>query len=270
MYIEKIKIDKFRVLEDIEIHFQPPGGETADPETGNVINVIAGVNGGGKTTILNLINSTDERVQTNQLMPVNSSVNRHDIKILDGDRISISLNEEVEKSTIYRESGDLLHYETKRTDCYTSFWCLPELSNFADKEKREQFIKSPKKIVYFKFGWIIGVVEGKYTDIFSRIEKMIYIIVTQFERESEKPPKERMQDAIDKFNSSFDGIIINSKLKSVDVKGDGFNAIFYGINSDLLSLRDLSDGEKSLYISAINLIASRLENSIILDIIPKY
>ena len=55
MYIEKIKIDKFRVLEDIEIHFQPPCGATADPETGNVVNIIAGVNGTGKTSLLEAI-----------------------------------------------------------------------------------------------------------------------------------------------------------------------------------------------------------------------
>ncbi|OQW98113.1 MAG: hypothetical protein BWK73_53345 [Thiothrix lacustris] len=55
MYIEKIKIDKFRVLEDIEIHFQQPGGATADPETGNVVNVVAGVNGTGKTSLLEAI-----------------------------------------------------------------------------------------------------------------------------------------------------------------------------------------------------------------------
>lgn len=60
MYIEKIKIDKFRVLEDIEIHFQPPCSETADSDTGNVVNVIAGVNGCGKTTVLEAIYSKNK------------------------------------------------------------------------------------------------------------------------------------------------------------------------------------------------------------------
>lgn len=52
MHVEKINIDKFRVLEAIEIHFQPPNSKTAHLETGNVVNVIAGVNGCGKTSLL--------------------------------------------------------------------------------------------------------------------------------------------------------------------------------------------------------------------------
>lgn len=78
MYIEKIKIDKFRVLKDIEIHFQPPGGATADPETGNVVNVVAGVNGCGKSTLLDLIdkirNDADEKSRKiNPFFPKNKS-----------------------------------------------------------------------------------------------------------------------------------------------------------------------------------------------------
>ena len=67
MYIEKIKIDKFRVLEDIEIRFQTPNSATADSETGNVVNVIAGVNGTGKTTLLECIRDTNTRMQTHPL-----------------------------------------------------------------------------------------------------------------------------------------------------------------------------------------------------------
>lgn len=55
MYIEKFEIQKFRVLKNIEITFQCPGSATADPETGNVVNVIAGVNGCGKTSILDAL-----------------------------------------------------------------------------------------------------------------------------------------------------------------------------------------------------------------------
>jgi AAA15 family ATPase/GTPase len=56
MYLEKINITDFRVLKDIEISFQTPVPEqTAGIETGNVINVIAGVNGCGKTSLLDAI-----------------------------------------------------------------------------------------------------------------------------------------------------------------------------------------------------------------------
>jgi recombinational DNA repair ATPase RecF len=52
MYLEKINITEFRVLKDIEICFKTPVPEqTASAETGNVINVLAGVNGCGKTSL---------------------------------------------------------------------------------------------------------------------------------------------------------------------------------------------------------------------------
>ena len=57
MYLEKINITEFRVLQDIEICFQTPApNDQADSaETGNVINVVAGVNGCGKTSLLDAI-----------------------------------------------------------------------------------------------------------------------------------------------------------------------------------------------------------------------
>jgi len=55
MYIENIDIRDFGVLKNISIKFEPPNSDTACPETGNVMNIIAGVNGCGKTTLLKLI-----------------------------------------------------------------------------------------------------------------------------------------------------------------------------------------------------------------------
>ena len=57
MYIEKIKINKFRVLEDIEVRFQVPDLTAVDEGRGNgdVVNVVAGVNGTGKTSLLDAL-----------------------------------------------------------------------------------------------------------------------------------------------------------------------------------------------------------------------
>ncbi|MDD4965119.1 MAG: AAA family ATPase [Gallionella sp.] len=70
MYLEKINIKKFRVLEDIEVYFQPPKGATADAKTGNVVNVIAGVNGCGKTSLLE---SIGERKNPNIRLSIKNS-----------------------------------------------------------------------------------------------------------------------------------------------------------------------------------------------------
>ena len=43
MHIEKIKLNKFRVLQDMEVKFLvPPSGAN---EHGNTVNVVAGING---------------------------------------------------------------------------------------------------------------------------------------------------------------------------------------------------------------------------------
>ncbi len=55
MYLSRIHIQDFRILKDIKLRFQPPVGKS-DGNNGNVVNVIAGVNGCGKTTLLDHYN----------------------------------------------------------------------------------------------------------------------------------------------------------------------------------------------------------------------
>ena len=47
MYLTRVKIGKYRILEDLEVRFQAPADDGA-----NVVNVVAGVNGCGKTSLL--------------------------------------------------------------------------------------------------------------------------------------------------------------------------------------------------------------------------
>mgnify|MGYP001811196805 FL=1 len=54
MYLSNIHIQDYRILKDINLHFQPPTGKES-ANKGNVVNVIAGVNGCGKTTLLEAI-----------------------------------------------------------------------------------------------------------------------------------------------------------------------------------------------------------------------
>ena len=55
MFIKQFSIQKFRILKDITIDFQVPKSATAHPKTGNIVNIIAGVNGSGKTSLLEAI-----------------------------------------------------------------------------------------------------------------------------------------------------------------------------------------------------------------------
>ena len=49
MHINSLHIEKYKILEDLKMEFQTP------KDNQNIVNVIAGVNGSGKTTILEWI-----------------------------------------------------------------------------------------------------------------------------------------------------------------------------------------------------------------------
>jgi AAA15 family ATPase/GTPase len=84
MYLEKINITEFRVLKDIEICFKTPEPEqTASAETGNIINVLAGVNGCGKTSLLDAIFDSLKN-QYNLPLLSNVSITLSELGCIDG------------------------------------------------------------------------------------------------------------------------------------------------------------------------------------------
>jgi predicted ATP-dependent endonuclease of OLD family len=50
MHLTQVQIGKFRVLDDITVRFLAPAGDGT-----NVVNVVAGVNGCGKTSLLQAV-----------------------------------------------------------------------------------------------------------------------------------------------------------------------------------------------------------------------
>ncbi|GEM_PF-1045286 len=275
MYLEKIEIKKFRVLENMEgnnaIHFQPPGGVTADPETGNVVNVIAGVNGTGKTTLLECIRDTNTRVQThplslNTMMPSSKAV------LMDsaGEKIKVIQNDDVEQHSRYLNSGEFLkkQKDNKEKIAFAMEWNCPEmmkLSNAAKNKFVEDFVLYEDKIIYFEFAWFVKSLQaGSRNNVLEYVEKTIVAFVLDVERKSDKPMLARTAEAIEAFNKIFEGVIINTKLKSINREGINYKVVFSGIDGCDLSLKELSDGEKSLYLTVGSLMAMNPTNRVII------
>jgi predicted ATP-binding protein involved in virulence len=218
MYLEKIEIKKFRVLEDIEVRFQSLNSDTACLATGNIVNVIAGVNGCGKTSLLEAI----------------YGFSGGDVKLL-------------------------IHRDNASTD------------NRAGRNLR--------KIIYVKFGNMTyrsnnnttpkGEIEPKHIisgdGLLAKIEGYIRDFVLSIERKSFQPdPVSRTKEAIDQFNSLFEGVLLNTKLEALDSELHSNRPLFCNLNNSGLTIDQLSDGEKQLYGKVVGLEMLKLSDSIIL------
>ncbi len=207
MYIESIHIKEFRIFKDLELKFQPPeNGE-------NVINVIAGVNGCGKTTLLEIF---FEYFQDN----LRDSVQ---IKLTD-------IPPNVEDPRLIFIPANLNFVYKPTTQLNTNYQFL----NLIDEN-------------------ILGKTEAYIREYILSIERESHIA----------NPEERTRLAISQFNKPF----INTKLLTTlhDLDKNRFNRpVFKNIKGDLVTIDQLSDGEKQLYGRLVALMMLEPRNSMIL------
>ncbi len=224
MYIEKIKIDKFRVLEDIEIRFQTPNSATADPETGNVVNVIAGVNGTGKTSILESVFRASHLIHG--LPDVNS-----DKLSLDRENTSFNLDKGIES-----DATKTIFLPAKQGMSYQPVLKLPMIP----------FAKIDSEA-------ILGNAEFYIKEYVVSREREIYI----------SDPEVRSKESVNIFNAIFDELGLLTRLHNLD-KNQFNRPIFIGANNNFTTIENLSDGEKQVYGRVVALMMLGLSNSIIL------
>ncbi len=245
MYIEKIKIDKFRVLENIEIHFQPPGGATADPETGSVVNVIAGVNGCGKSTLLDLI----DKIRDDAYRKRNNETSRfsENINYVPDSENGFCMN--AEEGKIYLKDAEPNKIKDQLDGSEAIF--------FGD-------------VVYFNFGSFSRSKENerhdpKKSEMYKEISQTINNYVINLERESSKlSSEERKKDSMKKFNKIFEGVDFYTRFSGVKYESGVFNPEFMNVNGQKVFIRDLSDGEQRIYLSAVEMMRRNYDNKIIL------
>ena len=244
MYIEKIKIDKFRVLEDIEIHFQPPCGATADPETGNVVNVIAGMNGTGKTSLL-------EAIYEGLSIPVNfmyhhkngslslsglGDISFSTWKILN-DEI-IRLNKESQESSSFHDQPRVISLPSQQSFQYSPVTQMTVQYVFAQKVDIQKILGNAE--FYTKEYVLNKILESNIAD-----------------------PVERTKVAVDAFNSHFLNANLLTKLSNLS-KTLFNRPVFSNAANQEVTIDQLSDGEKQLYGRVIALMILNPSNSMIL------
>ncbi len=245
MFIRNINIKKFRVLNDIEINFRTPDNE-------NIVNIIAGVNGSGKTSLLEAIfmgmsvpryffKENDISLSLNLPLSENNNINKQNWGILYNEMKV--LNERNEKVFDHADEPKVIFISSQQNFHYTAVSQLNTQYQFSQKIDTNQIIGNAE--FYIK-----EFVLGK-------------------ERESNiADPKQRTTAAIDAFNKHF----LDAKLltKLVDLSKKMFNRpIFKNASNDEVTIDQLSDGEKQLYGRLISLMILEPKNSIILIDEPK-
>lgn len=256
MYLEKINIKKFRVLEDIEVRFQSPNGATADATTGNVVNVIAGVNGCGKTSLL-------ESVFQGLSNPADFFHTKKSGCFLIRDLLPRMLFTDADTPDAINEDkwSDLYNFSYELNQKYQnnlSFMGEPRLI-FLPSQQSFSYSSVTQLQITYQFAQKIDT-----TRILGNAEFYIKEYILGLERKSTiSDPQARTKAAVDAFNAHF----LDAKLLTqlVDLSKKQFNRpVFRNVANEEVTIDQLSDGEKQLYARVIALMMLDPQNSIIL------
>jgi predicted ATP-binding protein involved in virulence len=245
MYLEKINITEFRVLKDIEICFKTPVPEqTASAETGNVINVLAGVNGCGKTSLLDVIFESFKD-QYNLPLLSNVSITLSELGCIDGNNYLSILFPKIEQLNL-ENTGKLPPYDALRV-IY-----LPSQQSFS-------YNPISQLTINYEFSKKIDT-----ATVLGNAEFYIKEYIISQERASfEADPNKRTQYAVDSFNAKFLDTQLLTQLSGLSK--EQFNRpVFTNVAGQQVTIEQLSDGEKQLYARVIALMLIEPRNSIIL------
>lgn len=243
MFIEKVKIKSFRVLKDIEIKFQVPKPETRE----NVVNVVAGVNGTGKSSILQALLGVKAYEHEVLSKGMQVQINNKFVSHVNLESLRFKL------SPVPKEQRILFVDDKNGTTFLTKRVFLQAHQNlqykYLDVEPRrdidmEHVVETSKVLVNAEF--------------------YIKEFILANERVNREPdPYKRTQNAVNKFNAHFKDADLLTRLYDLDPKQ--FNRpVFKNIQGDLVTIDQLSDGEKQLYGRVIALMILDPKDSIIL------
>ena len=247
MFLKKIKIHKYKIFEDLEINFQIP--KDSIEKNKNIINIIIGENGSGKTTLLEYI------------------------YLYLGGHVKITSNDGMGRQTLTHtldlETGEL--FLDKQNLCKTNY------HQFYEKILQHKMNKS--KIIYFDSNTItkemvhfmnnqnpfenykfLNYIDSKMILALSE-EYIKKYIITKMMNSDIANHEERRKHIINEFNESFRNTELLSKLYNID---KNHRPVFQTINKELITIDNLSSGEKQLYGRVIALKMLEPENSIIL------
>lgn len=260
MKIRKLKLSKYKIFDDLELDFTDENDKTL-----NTI-VFAGINGTGKTTLLEFIVKILYNVEPfflNHFEFVELEVELSDLELMEFgnyiDKISLD-NDDVQYVVI---KGNIVTVWSEYETNFQGLEILRKILDFNYKKEKTSF-----KICYFYDHLKYYSVKSKdlvrttnfelfYKDLENYFQ---HIISSQVFKNRNITGGELIDKFIFEINNILKGIKLNSKIADIiDNK-----LVFESLNGNKISFLNLSAGEKQIYYRAIYLNALDLENSIIL------
>jgi len=263
MKITKLHLKYFKVFNDLELDFIGKDGQPLDQI------VLAGLNGTGKTTILEVMKGVlNGAFEYNESIEkkINAKLNHNDKKIIwpnhtNKDNLSIVLSKEKIK-TIYRPAkirNEIIrkenHTPTLKDDKYLRHLRVLEISYEVENTNSDRSFYDNH----------LGVVLGTNSEYLrynkgSLKEIILTPITKKVFKNKEIPPKQLIESEIADMNSIFKGIELNSRF--VDIDDD--NLFFESANGQRITFEELSSGEKQLYFMGFMLKNLNINNTIIM------
>ena len=262
MKIEKVHIKNIKGIKDLELSFRK------DNEILDVI-VLAGVNGSGKTTILESIKDFFNNKNINYDEPEKSNVNL-DIFFEDFEKKKIK---EAEKSSnnnkrpLWDFFSALQNYEIyiKRSDKHYHIhiakkFDIPPKIIYVPAENKFEEIQTYSTTLSREYKFINIINSNVIKDIPSYIATRRNYLATI---EEDLTMKEITNKVVDEINGIFNILELDVKLKGFS-KDEKTMPIFENSAGEEFDINDLSSGEKQLFLRTLSIKMLEPKNSIIL------
>lgn len=233
MKIRKLIIKNYKIFDDVEFDFTDAEGNTLDTV------VLAGVNGCGKTTVLEVIGE----ILLATRMPSGPS------------RVGSRLSSEVEITSGEKEDSTSLHGHEG----------LRFLIEHPDGRVKILGRSQGKKAVYFPISEKGGnknlVVEALYLRQKDDLKQLILRdLRDEVFKNKDFPPRQVIDNQIQALVHALSGLDLNTRL--VDLESE--ELVFESANGQRIYFEQLSHGEQHLYFRAIYLSQLNLKDSIIM------
>jgi predicted ATP-binding protein involved in virulence len=274
MKIRKLHIKNYKVFDDIELDFTDANGKTL-----NKI-VLAGVNGCGKTTVLDIIYKLCDATLSEYIKSLkNSSINIEiEIEITDNERERglQYTSTFIEKSIKQGIKGDF-EYIRNIFDVGNNIKTVFNLNNNDPKVEsiiynllKKTINKSPSTGLYYMPVHIANrTITYKKNNIElislnSDKDKMKELALKDLKDEilknRDQPPGQTIEKTIKRITKALESLFLTTKLTDLESE----ELIFESANGQRIKFEDLSNGEQNLYFRAIYLSTLNPQNSIIM------
>ncbi len=236
MKIRKLKIKNYKIFDDVEFDFTDAEGKTLDTV------VLAGVNGCGKTTVLEVIGLILSIKRS--LWGINGELEKAEIEII----VELTHTEEVETMMSQLAPG------SQNSDGYYTFGLKSTLNHTL-----------PQKTIYLPVSEKTEDTEKvKILHLARQKDEMKHIVLKNLRDEvfenRNLPPQQAIITQIKNVTSALSELDLNTRL--VDFKSE--ELVFESANGQRIYFEQLSHGEQHLYFRAIYLSQLNLKDSIIM------